>query len=85
MKDDTIQFQKLLIKAENDQLMGGRLQNLMVSFFDDHESHIRSHKKILHDPKNRQNVELIKNTINHMLRHEEMLKNIQNVLKRPRR
>ncbi len=57
----------LLIQSENERLMDG--ESPLVSPLDSHKSHILEHRAVLADPDLRKDVNLIKNTLDHIEAH----------------
>ena len=63
----------LLVKSENERLMTGELPSATV--LDQHKMHIIEHKAVLADPDLRKDPMLVKNTLDHIQEHIDMLRN----------
>lgn len=63
----------MLIQSENERLMDGEAPQ--VSPLDSHKSHILEHRAVLADPDLRKDVNLIKNTLDHIEAHLNALTN----------
>lgn len=70
---EDLQRQDLLIKGENEMLIGG--QKPMAVLVDEHANHIMNHRGVLSDPDLRKDPQLVKNTLDHIQEHIELLKN----------
>lgn len=63
----------LLIKSENEKLLDGEVP--IVSPLDQHRLHISEHKAVLADPELRQDAMMVKNVMDHIESHLNMLRN----------
>lgn len=63
----------LLIKSENEKMLDGELP--IVSPLDQHRLHISEHKAVLADPDLRQDASMVKNVMDHIQDHLNMLRN----------
>lgn len=62
----------LLIKSENEKLLDGEVP--IVSPLDKHRLHITEHKAVLADPELRQNQQMVRNVLDHIEEHLNMLR-----------
>jgi len=63
----------LLIKSENEKMLDG--VNPIVSPLDQHRLHITEHKSVLADPELRNDQAMVKNVLDHIEQHLNMLRN----------
>lgn len=63
----------LLIKSENEKMLDGN--NPIVSPLDQHRLHIQEHKAVLADPELRNDPNMVKNVMDHVSDHLNMLRN----------
>lgn len=68
-----IMSELMLIKQENEQFLDGKTP--IVSPLDAHKQHIMEHKSVLADPDLRQDPDLVKNVMDHVEQHLNMLRN----------
>lgn len=64
---DGIDRQLLLIKAENEKMVGG--ENVAVIAIEPHSLHIKEHRDILADPDLKQDPELVQRVLTHIMEH----------------
>lgn len=62
----------LLIKSENEKMLDGN--NPIVSPLDQHRLHIMEHKSVLADPELRNDQQMVKNVLDHVEQHLNMLR-----------
>lgn len=73
----------LLIEMENEKIISGDIENLMVIILDDHSNHIISHKGVLANPEYRKDPDIIKRCLDHIKEHMDLYKEAQELLYKP--
>lgn len=69
--------QLLLIRAENERLIDGKIP-IQATLLDDHDLHLREHQAVLADPDLRMDAELVQRAIAHYQEHIDILSNPAN-------